>query len=261
MNNGHTELVRLTALFIEKHGSVISKKIPDSEMTYSYNTSGSSNVSYHLKDGSCYIFEILPQGRNIKIQLANTLTTPERSIYRGFLKAAPFVNVDYKRVFKIFDFIKQDDEHLGSIKSFKRFNAIADSYYDFFNANKLVYQILYKDFYKKINRRVKMNASIKTYLSFDAEMNIVIYYTITITSSDRDFIEINFNTLADTYDVVDNSVDGQNMNQEQLFNYISAKRRKEIIKNIERTFKNIDFEIDFDNKFQEQIQLLEMLAI
>ena len=255
MSNTHAELVRLTALFIEKYGSIISQNKPDSEMKYGYNTSGSSNVSFHLNDETCYIFEIIPHTSTIKIQLA-TLKTPEQPIYRDFLKAAPFITIEYKRVFEIFDFIKTDDEQLGSIQSFKRFNAISDSCHDFFNTNKLIYEIGYKDFYKKINRRVKMNTVIGKHLGFDTDMNIIVNYNIDIIFSDRDVIAIKFNNVDDHY-----SVDDHYMNKEQLLNYISVKRRRAIRKNINRSFKNIDFDIDFDNKYQEQIQLLEMLTI
>lgn len=256
MNNAHTELVRLTALFIEKYGSIIMNNARNCRMEYGYNTSGSSTVTFCLENGDNYLFEIIPQFRDMKIELWNSLNTEDDFIYRRFLQVAPFLKFDYTRVFEIFDFMKNDDKSIDSISSFKRFNVISKGSRNFFNSSKVLYEIKYHNFYKKINRRVKMKSPIDTAISFDNDMNIVMYCSINIAFSDRDFVWIKFNDFDDHY-----SVDNQNINKSELFNYISTKRRTAIINNINRQFKNIEVDIQFNEHYQEHIQLLEMLTI
>jgi hypothetical protein len=101
-----------------------------------------------------------------------------------------------------------------------------------------------------------MKSPIETALGFDTEMNIVMYCSINIAFSDRYFIWIKFNDCDDHY-----SVDNQHINKSELFNYISTKRRTDIINNINRQFKNIEVDIQFNEHYQEHIQLLEMLTI
>lgn len=256
MSNAHDELVRLTALFIEKYGSIIMNNAQNCHMEYGYNTSGSSTVTFRLEDGDHYVFEIIPQFRNVKIELWNSFNHEDDFIYRRFLQVAPFVKFDYTRVFEIFDFMKNDDKSIDSISSFKRFNVITKGSRNFFDSSKVIYEIKYNNFYKKINRRVKMKTPIYKALSFDTDMNIVMYFGINIVFSDRDFIWIKFNAFDDHY-----SVDNQHINKSELFNYISAKRRTDIINNINRQFKNLEVDIQFNEHYQENIQLLEMLSI
>lgn len=255
MTTQHERLVKYTAMFIEKYGQIISDNVNCSGPTYCYNSSGTSNVYFRPNNETIYSFQIFPEDRKIKIHL-NIPDVQEHLVYKTISSKFPFIKVDYKRIFEIFDFIKQDDQPLDSIKSFKRFNSMVSSLDESFNGVKVVYAITYNSFYKTINKRTKLNSQVDTYLHFDEEMNMIIYSTINISFSDRDFIDIEFNSFDDGY-----NVDEVYMNKEQMFEYIHKKRRAGILKNIKRSFKEIDFEINFDDHFKEHIQLLEMLHI
>lgn len=239
-------------------------------MTYAYTKNGSSLIKFMSSDYTSYTFELFQKvfsaNEKFDSELSHypmklTVDGPnknENTVYKDIKKVVPFVSVDYKKSFQIFDFIKEDDQLLGSIKSIKRFNSMTDDFQAVFNGVKIVHEIKYENFYKKIYNRSKLNSDTLTSLFFDDELNILTLYTVILDFSPQSFIEINFTDADNKYYVFEKK---EFLTKDELFQYIKSVRRHFIQRRIKQLFKNLEFEIDFDNKYQEQIQLLEMLVI
>lgn len=266
----HERLVKHTALFIQRYSDIILNNLDKGTMSYSYTKNNSSLIKFMSLDYTSYTFELFSSDLSdndkfipseIRYELKLTVTGPEQdenTIYKSIKKVIPFVNVNYKRVFEIFDFLQKDDQLLGTIQSFKRFNSMTTDFKAVFNGVKVVHEIKYENFYKKIYKRKKLNNETLTHLFFDNDLNISTGYTVVLDFSPNSFSEICFSDLDESYYVSEKS---NFFTKDELFEYIKSSRRDFIEYRINKLFKNIEFEIDFDNNFKDQIHILEMLTI
>lgn len=266
----HELLVKHTALFIQRYSDIILSHLDNGTMNYSYTRNSSALITFTSSAHDTYTFELFSKVFSYDEKFKSTSTHypmkitvegpnhNENTVYQSIKKVIPFISVDYKSAFEIFDFIQSDDRLLGSIQSFKRFNSMTNDFQAVFNGVKIVHDIKYSAFYKKIYNRAKLNNETLTSLFFDDELNISTLYSVILDFSPHYFIEIDFSNKTNDYYLPAEKIF---LTKNELFEYITSSRRLFIKNKIGKLFKNIEIELDFDNNFKDQINILEMLTI
>ena len=268
--NAHEQLVKHTALFIQRYSEIILSHLDKGTMNYSYTKNSSALIVFTSSSHDTYTFELFSKVFSYDDKFNSTSThypmkltvegpnQNENTIYQSIKKIMPFISVDYKKSFEIFDFVQSDDHLLGTIQSFKRFNSMTNDFQAVFNGVKIIHDIKYSAFYKKIYNRAKLNNETLTSLFFDDELNISTLYSVILDFSPHYFVEIDFASNTNDYYL---PAEKKFLSKDELFEYITSSRRFFIKNKIGKLFKNIEIDIEFDNNFKDQIKILEMLTI
>ena len=262
MSENYDKMVKYTGLFIKKYCDTIKSIIPDSVMSYGYCADCTSEVWFEFSDRSYYKFEINPKTSVITLHYNdNEKSTYSLTEYKKMLAIMPFVKVDYSKVFEIFDFIENNDFKYNSIKNCKRFNETSfcpDKSFLSLNSLRVSYRIHYKDIYKKIHNKAKFQTTVSLKMLFNENMDIDVRYFINLSFVSNRILNIYFDFNKDSY--ICNNVE---MKKCELFKTIVDEREHVIKRDIHKTLSRsgIDLDIDFNNNFKDQLNLVEMVVI
>lgn len=265
METLYADMVLYTSLFIQKYAPIIQTIIPNSVrsndfVSYSYSSDLRSQVCFNFDDDSYYQFTIDPEQKRIYFQYVDkNKTTFTLADYKKMVSIIPFASLDYNKVYEIFDFLEQDDLNYDSIGNITRYNSI--SFYNSdsilsLNAMLVTYDIKYKEFYRKIHKKSKIRTFIDVEFCFDNEMNISVNYSFEILLTPKRAFEI---SVQDNNYICNNSL----MTKDELFTYIKNERQSIIQEDLNKILKksSVNMDIEFNEKFKDQLKVIEMVMI